>query len=138
MKSIYKVSFLILLLFTSFGCQSNKDEGCRNSICTAIFVMINVTIEDENGDPVVLDDFEIINLENNSAIDLNMSQFEIDQNAANGIYTIMTDLAMDQNEVLNLQFIGFLNSQEVLRRDYVIEKDCCHIQLVSGNTEVIL
>jgi len=37
-----------------------------------------------------------------------------------------------------LVFKGYINEEEVASAEYVVTADCCHISLVSGNTDIII
>lgn len=137
-----KLSTLILLCFAMtitilLGCNSS-DKSCQETICTTIFVTVTVSIVDQNQDPIVLDSYEVINLENNAPITLSLTGSELDSFIQNGQYPIMDDLSIQENQQLNLQFRGTLNGQEVVNENYTVAKDCCHVSLVSGNLEIIL
>ena len=80
----------------------------------------------------------LINLEDNSTITLSISGAELDSFIQNGRYPIMDDAGLENNERINIQFKGFLNGQEVVTENYTVASDCCHVFLVSGNTEIVL
>ncbi len=141
MKQFSRSTAIILLsIFTSlvFTRCENNEQSCQETICTLVFVSINATIVDQNQDPVVLDSYELINLENNTSITLSYSASELTQLAQQGIYPIMDDLSIQENQQLNIQFKGFINDQEVVTQDYTVAKDCCHVDLVSGDLDISL
>ena len=134
------ITIILLCIFTSsvFTSCNDNDKSCQETACTLIFVTINLTIVDQNQDPIVLDSYELINLETNTPITLSFSAAELTQFAQQGIYPVMDDLSMQENQQLNIQFRGFINNQEVITQDYTVAKDCCHVGLISGDTEVTL
>jgi hypothetical protein len=137
LKSIVFVLALTLITVPIVRCDSN-DSSCQETACTLVFVTINVTIVYQNQNPVVLDSYELINLEDNSPVSLSFSTEELAQLAQQGVYPIMDDLSLDENQQLNLQFRGFLGNQEVVNENYTVAKDCCHVSLISGTTEISL
>ena len=141
MKPFLKTSLLAFLItmsaFSFTSCEENNDS-CQETACTLVFVSVNATIKDQNQDPVVLDSYELINTETNAMISLSSSPAELAQLAQEGIYPIMDDLSINQNQQLNIQLRGFLNNQQVITENYTVAKDCCHVSLVSGETEITL
>ncbi|HWK59213.1 MAG TPA: hypothetical protein VNQ80_17855 [Parapedobacter sp.] len=48
----------------------------------------------------------------------------------------------DANELkkypVKLRFKGYIGKREVVRSDYVVTFDCCHIALVAGERELVV
>lgn len=128
--------FTFLFLITS--CQDNEDansETCSEEVfCTLEFRSIVVTIKDKDEQPVQLDSYKVIRLDENKeiAVDPNYG------NSHTGTYVIATDGTFTVNETIELQFIGFVNNQEVVRENYTVNEGCCHISLVSGDVDIKL
>jgi len=69
-------------------------------------------------------------------ISLSPTQLEMAQQS--GKYPLVNDSSLEVNQERKIQFKGFINNEEVISSDYTISKDCCHIELVSGNTQLSL
>ena len=137
MKPFVRSLLFTLICLLCINCNSSKDS-CKETICTTVLITVSASIVDQNQDPVVLDSYELINLEDNSSISLSYTEPELDSFIQNGQYPIMDDLSIQENQRLNIQLRGFLNNQEVVNENYTVERDCCHVFLVSGNTEIVL
>lgn len=132
------LAFALTILSPLFvSCDSN-DKSCQETVCTLEFVILNIAITDQDQNPLILDNYQLINLEDNSTITLSISGAELDSFIQNGRYPIMDDAGLENNERINIQFKGFLNGQEVVTENYTVASDCCHVFLVSGNTEIVL
>ena len=55
-----------------------------------------------------------------------------------GLYPLTQDGILDLNEERRVQFRGFVNDQEVIRSDYTVSTDCCHVGLDAGDLELSL
>ncbi len=55
-----------------------------------------------------------------------------------GQYPLVTDGVVDINQELQLQFKGSINGQEVIVSNYTVCADCCHMDLVSGDLQLVL
>lgn len=141
MKLLSKVITIVLFLssVTFISCDVDEEEDeCRDALCTNVFITINVSIIDQNQAPVALDRFEVINVQNQSdvTIPISSSQFLLVQQ--NGLYPLINDNGIGRNQELNLQFKGFINGVEVINENYIVAANCCHVNLVSGNLELVL
>mgnify|MGYP001098310048 CR=1 FL=1 len=140
MKLFFKVITTVLFIFSVIfiSCDVEEDESCNSVACTEQFVTITVFIIDQGQNPVVLDRFEVINLRNQSNITIPLSSSGFLLVQQNGLYPLVNDSGIDGNQRQNLQFKGFINGIEVINENYTVEADCCHVNLVSGNLELIL
>lgn len=124
---------VFIILISPLSC-SDKNE-C-SGVCTAQFVTIAVNIHDENGDHVVLDSFTVTLTDTNKDIteDLHFNPAHSDS------YPIINDnfKAEAQSDNLKIQFIGIISDVIVVQENYVIGANCCHIELVSGETEITI
>ncbi|MDG1803546.1 hypothetical protein [Flavicella sp.] len=132
---------IILLLTTilTTACSDSKTEDINSDcnpidiVCTEEFRSITLEIIDINDNPVILDAFKIIREDTGEEI-------ESSENFHQNFYTIINDNY--QNEIaqkeINLKFTGFINNIEVLSTNYVVSADCCHIELISGKTKIVL
>jgi hypothetical protein len=142
MKStkILNVMLLPFLLFAQISCNNDNDSNspCEDVFCTLDFRTIIVIVKDQNENPVALDSFQVIDLENGNDITILLSPSNFITAQQTGKYPLVNDGSIDENQEKQVQFIGFIENQEVVRNNYVVNKDCCHINLTSGNNELSL
>ncbi len=123
-----------------FSCDNNDDgdSGCLDTVCTLEFVTILVTLEDSNQNPVVLDNFEVINAANGSRLETSFSASELEEAGQLGRYPLVSDGILGLNQERTLIFSGFIGSREVVQSRYTVATNCCHVSLVSGDLELVL
>jgi len=129
-------SFLAIFQLSCNGDDSNSD--CKSVNCTDVFITINVSIKDQNQNPVALDSFEVTNLKNGTDLTISLSPSKLVMAQQLGQYPLVTDGTVNENQELELQFKGFINNQEVVISNYTVGADCCHVFLVSGDLELVL
>ena len=128
--------YIFLLLFLS--CNDDKSD-CTDTFCTHNFVTITVFIKDTNDNPVAIDTFEVLIIE--SGIDItrivNDSEFEIMRQ--NGTYPLFGDEYQQSyaNTEVQINFKGIINNQVIVNEDFTVGADCCHVNLISGNTNIV-
>lgn len=139
MKS-FQIKAVSLLVMFFLSCENNDDANaeCLETICTAEFVTIVITIEDSNQDPVVLDNFEVIDAANGLRLETSFSAAELEGARQLGTYPLVSDGVLGLNEERMLIFQGFIGNREVVQSRYTVGTDCCHIGLVSGNLELVV
>ena len=137
---IKKLLCMLLIATTIVSCKNDDrpETECEDAVCTLVFVMINVTITDQNQDPVALDSFQVVDLENGNDMTISLSASELEQARQTGTYPLITDGVLDVNQERQLQFRGFQNMQQVISSDYTVATDCCHVGLVSGDLQLTL
>ena len=134
-----KEGIKILIITVMFSFQSCLNTGhadsCEEIACTEEFRTIVVKIENPDEEPIALDDFKVIHQGNQNDITREFSETELEQMQATGTYTLFGDeFSRDyQNKEIEIQFIGFIDGQEIVRSDYRVGADCCHVYFVSGN-----
>lgn len=134
MKKLLKSFALLIILFTTLiynSCNSNDD--CEKTACTEEFRTILVSIKDQNQNPIALDSFEVINLQNGNKMTVSLSASGFEMAQQSGQYPLVNDLSLKTNQERQVQFKGFIDNQEVINSTYKVSTDCCHINLVSGN-----
>ncbi|WP_394751054.1 hypothetical protein [Spongiimicrobium salis] len=147
MTRFFKPFTMICAIFfslTQISCNSDDDANddanaeCQNTICTLEFVVISVSVSDQNQNPVALDSFSVTDVENgnNRTITLTPSEFAAAQEF--GRYPLITDGILGLNQERQIQFRGFLNNQEVISANYTVATDCCHISVVAGDLQLTL
>ena len=131
MKTYLSFSVAILFLFIANSCKEVEQPDCSAVACTKEYRSISLTINDKDGNPVVLDDYYTF-------ID-SRNRFKIEQgdlSIPNGIYPVVSDGEMDQLsfEGTILIFVGVNDGQNIVEQQFLVGKDCCHIELISGET----
>ena len=144
MKKIVNLLFYVIVIITlplSTSCNNDDDSnsGCfEDTLCTLIFVTIDVSVVDNNQNPVALDSFQVINRADGSDFTLQLSNAEFELAQQNGRYPIANDNNVEANQQLELEFKGFINNEEVITSNYIVGADCCHVNLISGDIELVL
>jgi hypothetical protein len=136
---------IIVSLFAILLMSCNSDENndilisdCTNVTCTELFMTIILSIEDQNQNPVALDSFEVLNLDNGFEITIPLSPSELVLAQELGKYPLVADGDIEIDQELQLQFRGFINNQEVINSNYTTSADCCHVILISGELQLVL
>lgn len=116
-------------------CKSEKEvqQSCEGVMCTMMFAAVTVGVQDADGAAVTLDSARV-----------SSDKLGVSMPAKGGLdgtgYTIVDDsqvkqLAQRQGTVT---FTGFRDGKEVVRQDFVVKADCCHVSKVSGPDVVIV
>ncbi|WP_299246436.1 hypothetical protein [uncultured Aquimarina sp.] len=134
---------LLLLTMAQISCNDNDNENdddsnsdCENTVCTLEFRNIIVSVKDQNQNPVALDSFEVINIQNGTDMTISLSSSEIVSSTQLGQYPLVNDNSLGVNQERQIRFKGFINNQEVISSTYTVSTDCCHISLDSGDLEL--
>ena len=128
----YIIGCFSLLLFIS--CEEENEDNCTvNRICTDIFSTVTIQVTDQNGEPVILDNYYTF-FDQRKRFDFTDSSFLLGE----GVYVVATDNEMpDINfDGTNAVFVGQINGDNVVEEPLILGKDCCHIELVQGKTEI--
>ena len=108
--------------------DSTLDEGV---LCTEEFRIISVKITGGQ-----FDEFYTVRKANNDTIRLN----PFNGGSFEDFYPVLDDSYHSKlkNDQDTFTFHGFLESQLLIKEDYIIKADQCHIELVNGKTEIQL
>ncbi len=140
MRKVLSILLIALTLATStsfYSCQSN-DNDCAEIACALIFLTENVTITDQNQNPVALDSFQVINLGTNEDITIELTPEELQLAQQLGSYPLVNDLSAAPLESFEVQFRGYINSVEVVTQNYTVVGGCCHVGVSEGNLELTI
>ena len=134
MKSILTFCLLSIcfLLTTSSSCKKEKDTGdCDGIACTMMFAMVTVNVTDSAGQAVKLDDAYTIS-------NITADTIRHEQNLHDMGYIVLDDSYQKYivNTSATFQFIGVKDGKQVVNAPFVIGADCCHINKISGETEI--
>ncbi len=143
-NKLFLLAISIFLSLVQNSCNTDDDSNedvnaeCRETVCTAIFVRINVTVSDQTQNPVALDSFTVINVANGNDMTITLSPSELTSARENGLYPLTQDGILDLNQIRQIQFTGFIAGQAVVQGDYTVSTDCCHVSLDSGDLQLSL
>lgn len=134
-----KIILILLSCFLFVNCDCNCNSECEGIACTEEFVTIVVTITDQDQNPVILDDYKVFNLDSNKDISSDLNDY-YQFYPYDGVYPIFDDRYQQeyQNQEIELQFIGYIDGQEVINEHYLVGADCCHVYSTSGNYEITI
>jgi hypothetical protein len=136
-------SCLILLAFISMAatCQNtnkssaNEENPCDpDMMCTMEFRVLELTLVNEEGTPVFLDDFYTEFGEFTFREQRNEYQIK------EGSYPVANDGNMDKLSFKGeaAVFIGIVNGEKIIEHKLKIGKDCCHVVLMGGKEQVVV
>ncbi|WP_282117667.1 hypothetical protein [Maribacter aquivivus] len=138
-----KITLVFLSIFL-VACNDKDDsieqQDCSTAICTLNFVTITVSLKDASGEAIALDSYEVIDTETGKNIAEDFNGEEYQYLKEQGFYPILSDAnrIQYQNTTATLTFKGFIAAEEVITEDYEVGADCCHVSLITGNTEIVL
>ncbi len=140
MKTI--LALFVASLLISSSCNKDNEGDCPGDIvCTQDFRSIHVQIMNGSA-PYQLDNYITKRHSDSMVIDIRsvIGSYADSMYRANGNYPILTDAQMQltSRHGTGFTFIGYLNNREVIRENFVIAHDCCHISKVSGRDQVNL
>lgn len=133
---LFFASLCMAILYT--GCSSDKNsdraEDCSGVNCTDEFCNIGVKMKYEDGTPVVLDNYEVIEVATGKVRDVPNWGEEFHT------YTIASDLDREEflGKEIELQLVGKIGEKTVVTENYVVSANCCHTYLVKGDKEVVV
>lgn len=136
MQKLLTKSFLLITVIVSFtACTENSScSACNDDLRQA-----NITVMDQGQSAVALDNFQVINRENNQEITIDLSDEEFQDAQQNGRYPLVNDLSISTLETLEVQFRGFQGGTQIITENYTIRADCCSkISSVEGNQEIVI
>lgn len=130
MKKLLK----FFIVSSSLLACKDKDE-CANQICTMDFRMVTVKLSLANGTDYIPDKTETY-LDNGQLIHIQSSPTLLTEN----IYTVVDDgnlnqLNLDQTTHLSVKI--YQNGLQDTVIDYQVQRDCCHVEKISGPVEVV-
>ncbi|WKK79455.1 hypothetical protein [Marivirga arenosa] len=138
MKVYYNL-FVLISAFLFFSCEeeSNSLEDCNleSRICTEEFRSVELEIVDDNGEYVELDNFYTF-FDSRKKFEFSRNTFQQE----NGLYPVITDAELKElnQEGSVLVFVGEIEGKNVIEHQMLIGHDCCHVELIQGETKLIL
>ena len=116
--------FFYILLFGIVFTACDDDE----TVCTMDFRTVVISVSGQS-----LDDVYTIREDNEEKLTFDQS------NALGGdTYVVIDDSYVDEmkGETLDFLFVGEINGSVVVEEEFTIRADECHVEYVSGNTDV--
>lgn len=104
---------------------------------TSVFLSLSVKVSTLGGTPVILDAYQSINLETGNVLASSAHGGSVQ---THGIYVLAHDLQLEEIEEHGspIQFTGYIGGKQVVRQEFIIGHDTCHVQLLSGDLELQL
>jgi len=131
---------ILFLLFSVsfFSCEEENlnSDGCEdNLVCTEQFTTISLEITNQQGEPIVLDDFYTF-YDSRKKFEYQLNNIQ----QGLGIYPVLTDSEMDeiQKEGTTLIFVGEKDGRNIVEHQMVIGHDCCHVILIEGDDKIVI
>ncbi len=109
-------------------------------VCTANYVIITASVRYSDNTPVILDGYRVIQTSTGADRTPKMNPSQLEMYRKSGIYPIATDDYQKEwvNQRVELEFIGYQNNKEVVRRKFIVGADCCHVMLLAGDRNIII
>jgi hypothetical protein len=128
---------LILLAGFFLKCERENnvinDTDCSNAICTMEFRTVSVLIKHKTDSTLYnLTDYKVTRVSDNKDITIKPN----DLFQYNGSYPVVNDSqqGLFRNSDVEVEFTGYVNGSEVIKKRFIVTADCCHISLVEGDT----
>lgn len=131
------VLFSVLIAFLFFKCDDDNKINCSFALCTEEFRSIVISIKHKSDNSAfVLSEYKVFR--SSDSKDITIADNNLSDN--NGYYQITNDLKLDlfKFKDTEVEFQGFVNNSLVVQKQFIITSDCCHISLVSGETDFLL
>ncbi len=141
---MFRILTMVYMSFFIAACsndiEKSKEDCGENTFCTENYVTIGVTIKDNSGVKIVLDSYKVIDMATKEDLTLPYSNEEFENYRNTGYYPIFSDAyrVQYQNSKTTISFIGYISENEVITEEFIVGADCCHVSLISGNTEIVL
>lgn len=144
--------FLLPLLVTAMSCHSRKQttaqelssgdkKDCPEDLmCTMDYRMITAHVRNGQNQSIRMDSIRVFLTEDPSVSLSRSSPEDMQGGLGHGVIPIADDgnMHMVQKEGSKVTLLGFQGGKQVVKADYVIGHDCCHIRLVSGPKEITI
>jgi len=124
---IISMALIMLLSASSFRCSKDDTLNCDHAICTDMFAMIGVYINDLSMTPEKL---EVYTIRNSTGEKITLTQNETNL----GVYFILDDSYRSKiaGKTETFTLVGTKAGTQVFQQAYQIKADCCHVSKVSG------
>lgn len=136
MKTIHLTAVLLgtALMLGAAKCKSEDEirKSCEGVMCTMMFAAVTVQVQDASGAAVTLDSTRI----SSEKLGISMPG----KPGPSGGYTIVDDSQVKQlaQRSGTVTFTGFRDGREVVREDFQVGADCCHVSKSAGPDVITL
>ena len=113
------------------NCDRDDKSDCKGAFCTEEFRYITILIKhSSDSSAVVLTDYKVIRISDNKDLTLPGNVFPINS----GYYPLVNDgqLYFLRNSITEIEFQGYIQNSQVIKKLFDVGADCCHVSLVSG------
>lgn len=110
-------------------------RGTTGRVCTEEYRSFNVKLRSASGEAIILDTFYT------RIVAGDITFHATNAGADPGYYTVVSDgqlQLLPEGKNTDLRFIGIKNDQVIVNEPYVFKNNGCHIEKISGKTEVII
>ncbi len=138
---LYALLIAIILSCSEKELGSEEVQDCSTVYCTYELRWISVKLVDQSGKPVALDRMEVSRVADGKDLTRTYHSEEWNTFRRLGSYPVTGDI--DHEHIpkfkhTKLRFQGYIGKREVVRSDYMVTFDCCHIALVAGERELVV
>ena len=133
---IMKNVLILALMFLLCGCHTDKDvTEVDSTVCDDRFDIQALFLHYSDGTPVILTEYKIINTQTGENIELRKYT-----GIENGNYWITDDGFKDDffEKEVELEFIGRIGNEIVVKERYLFSASECHVYLLKGNKEILI
>ncbi|MCM4152845.1 hypothetical protein DHD05_14710 [Arenibacter sp. N53] len=135
------VGLITLLIILNCNNKSEDDTlDCINVACTEEYRTITISVKDQEGNVVVLNEFKVVVLPKGADITPDTSSGDYEWMIINGVYPLFSDkYSMEyRDKKIEINFKGYVEDRLVVDSDYTVGADCCHVLLFEGETDVVI
>jgi len=135
-----------LLIAATLSCSkrelgNEEVQDCSTVYCTYDLRWISVKLVDQSDKHVKLDRMKVTRVADGKDLTRTYHSEEWNTFRRLGSYPVTGDLDREyipQFKHTKLRFQGYIGNREVVKANYVVTFDCCHISLVSGEQELVV
>jgi hypothetical protein len=146
MKTTILLSLISILAFISCDksevkCSEPKEvpgDCSPDVMCTADFRYITLNLKDQNGNPVLLD--KVISLKSRTGEQIIVDDLKNEFSLKQGDYIVWSDAQKDKTKRDGdlIQLVGYKNGAEIVKQNFTIGHNCCHIEKKDGPSELVV
>lgn len=132
---LFAAASVSFMLCTASSCEKGKPaaECPPNTICTMMFASVGTKITDNNGAAVTLSEAYTVRKSNSEVL-------RYEYNNDEGFYTVVDDSYQKSlaNQTDTFLFVGKKDGKIIVEEPFTISADCCHVNKISGKSEIII
>lgn len=136
----YFLSLSVIASIAMFnGCKEDVSEcDVEGLICTDVFTIKTVSIQNSSNEPVILDSYKVNKLDGEELFNIVVDTTQSSSSEKNGLYQLISDTQFNDivKEGTDVLFTGFVNDSIVVSENYRVGHDCCEVVYISGPTDL--